>query len=66
MRISDLVNSPGEMLTAAQIGEAIGCNPDTVRELAKKGALPFSSMIVGNTVKFPKQSFLTWMGVNNT
>ena len=64
MRISDLINSPGEMLTAAQIGETIGCNPDTVRELAKKGALPFSTLWVGNTVKFPKQSFLAWMGVN--
>ena len=52
------------MLTAAQIGETIGCNPDTVRELAKKGALPFSTLWVGNTVKFPKQSFLAWMGVN--
>ena len=63
MKISELVNSPGEMLTAAQIGAVIGCNPATIRQAAKMGVLPFSTLWIGNTVKFPKPSFLEWMGV---
>lgn len=64
MSISDIIDSPGEMLTAAQIGAVTGCNPATIRQAAKMGELPFSTLWIGNTVKFPKRAFLKWMGVS--
>lgn len=66
MTALELASVPGEMLTARQIAAILGSNPDTVRWQAKMGTLPFHCIWIGNTVKFPKQSFLAWMGVNNT
>jgi excisionase family DNA binding protein len=63
MGVREIIDSPGEMLTAKQIGAVTGCNPNTIRQLAKMGELPFSSLWIGNTVKFPKRAFLKWMGV---
>jgi excisionase family DNA binding protein len=63
LTVEDIRNSPGEMLTARQIAEILGSNPDTVRWQAKMGTLPFPCIWIGNRVKFPKRAFLKWMEV---
>jgi hypothetical protein len=63
MGVREIIDSPGEMLTARQIAAILGSNPDTVRWQAKMGTLPFPCIWIGNRVKFPKRAFLKWMGV---
>lgn len=64
MTVEDIINSPGEMLSAKQVAGVLESNPDTVRWEAKMGTLPFPCIWTGNRVKFPKRAFLKWMGVS--
>ena len=48
------------MLTAEEISELVHTSPDRLREYARNGQLPFTSLITGNSVKFPKAALLQW------
>ena len=48
------------MLTAEEISKLVHTSPDRLREYARTGQLPFTSLITGNSVKFPKDDLIRW------
>ena len=65
-KIQELVNSPRELLTAAQISPLVGQDPNTLRYLARfdPEKLPFTCFAEKNErkVRFSKASVLASLG----
>ena len=63
MTIEEIRNSDATMLTAYDIAEILGSDPQTIRLTAvqEPEALgPLGPIRIGNRVKFPRMRFLGW------
>lgn len=63
MTLEEVRTCEKDYLTPMQVASVLDMNPQSIRELAKKGNLPFPAIPSGNRWKIPKRSFLKFMGV---
>lgn len=63
MTITEILNSTADMLTPSDISDILGCDPDTLRVIAKQdpsALAPLAPIRTGNRVKFPRLRFIGW------
>ena len=63
MTIQEIKDSTADLLTAADISEILGSNPDTIRQTVKddpEAFAPLQPIRTGNRVKFPRMRFIRW------
>lgn len=64
MTLQDAMNSTVDFLTPQQVAEILGCDPQGIRELAKRGELPYPAHRTGKKGtrwKIPRVAFLKYM-----
>ena len=67
MTIDEILRSPKEMLSPADIADVLSVDPYGINRMAHEspGALGFATMVIGNRVKIPRRAFLYWLLYGN-
>ena len=63
MTIQEILSSTADILTPADIAEVLGCDPDTLRVIARQdpsALAPLAPIRTGSRIKFPRLRFLSW------
>lgn len=62
MTLEQIKRSNQPLLTPADVAEALGSNPQTIRLAARQGTLGFPCIIYGTRVRIPRKPFLEFLG----
>lgn len=64
MTIEELRSSDKEYFTPADVAPVLQCDPQTIRETAKKRPhlVGYNFTFTGNRMKIPRLAFLRWLG----
>ena len=63
MTIEEIMASTEPMLSAYDVAEILGSNPETIRETVRsdpEALAPLGPVRTGNRVKFPRARFIRW------
>ncbi len=63
MTINEIINTTATTLGPADIAPILGCDPQTLREMAvsdPEALAPLQPIRLGKRVRFPKMRFLGW------
>ena len=63
MTLEEVRTYEKDYLTPKQVASVLDMNPQSIREQAKKGTLPFPALPSGNRWKIPRIAFLKYMGL---
>jgi hypothetical protein len=63
MFLDEMKKYPFDMLTAADVADVVGADPQTIREQAQKDVrqLGFKCVVVGNRLRIPRKAFINFM-----
>ena len=64
MTLQEIAEMDRDFLTPAEVASAIGCDPQSIRVMARKAPekLGFPVAVIGCRVKIPRRPFLRWAG----
>lgn len=68
MTLQEILESDKLMLTASDISEILGSDPDTIRVMVRQDAealAPLQPIRIGNRAKFPRMRFINWITGGN-
>ena len=66
MTIQEMKKSDKIFLTAADVSEVLGCDPQTLRLAVreKKELVGFNCSMIGKTLRIPRLAFIKWIEGN--
>lgn len=64
MTLNDIANMTEDFLTPAQVADALGLHPQSIRAQAQEDAsrLGFPVIVCGTRALIPREGFLRWCG----
>ena len=63
MTFEEILRSDKVLLTAAEVGQALGISPQRIADQAREDPLRlgFPVIVAGNTVRIPRKPFIDWL-----